>query len=429
MVFISTRSARLLTAWWLRNRSRVLWTAIAILGLLALVRCGIELWRLVGVSHWVGAVDLNLRHRDIRHWFGGLPVYTDRTHSGYLPASFVLLWPLLGWLPSWPARWLWAIVNLAVLAFSFRFALRHSGAEDGRDRAFFVLMLLAPYAVPGTLGNGQLGTLLLPALVAALWLLEPTHIHLAVSWRKDLLAAALLVFALMKPSLTVPFFWIVLLRPRRLRPTVLVGLGYAAVSILAQALRSRPLLTDLADVLRISEGVVVADGLGHVPRWMAQMGLGGWHLWGSAVVLAALGVWVARNRDADLWRLLGVTGIAARIWMYHRPYDDSLILLAMIALFRIAKQDRRKDGADVVAGLLLAVALLVEVAPGSFVYREYPWNIAQALWQPLVWGVMTIFLCSRSLAPLAAATPPTGPARGQLDGTCKDRCPAVPCVR
>lgn len=391
----------------------MLGSALVFLGLLALVRGGIELWRLVGMSHWMGAVDLNLRHRDIQHWFAGLPVYTDRVHSGYLPVTFVLLWPLLGWLPSWPARWLWAIVNLAVLSVSFRFALRHSGAENRRERAFFVLMLLAPYAVPGTLGNGQPGTLLLPAIVTALWLLEPRH---PPRWSRDLLAAALLVFAMMKPSLTAPFLWLVLLRPRRLRPTILVVVGYAAVSALAQVFRSRPFLADLADLMRVSEGILVNDGLGHVPLWMAQMGLGRWHLVGSAVVLAGLGVWIARNRNADLWRLLGVTGIAARVWMYHRPYDDSLILLALIALFRIAKQDRRKDGTDVVAGLLLAVGVLVEAAPGSFVYREFPWNIAQALWQPLVWGAMAVFLCSPSCVPLDAAPRPQAMPSGDSSG-------------
>jgi hypothetical protein len=413
MVFISTRSERLLTAWWSRNRNRVLWTAIAFLGLLALVRSGIELWRLVGMRHWLGAVDLNLRHRDIQRWFAGLPVYTDRVHSGYLPATFVLLWPLLGWLPSWPARWLWAIVNLVVLAFSFRFALRHSGAENGRERALFVLMLLAPYALPGTWGNGQPGTLLLPATVTALWLLEPGR---PVSGRNDLLAAALLVFALVKPTLSVPFFLIALLRSRRLRPIILAVLGFAGASVLAQAFRSRPFWADLADFTRVSQGILVSDGLGHVPLWMAQMGLGRWHLVGSAAVLAALGVWIARNRDADLWRVLGVTGIAARVWMYHRPYDDSLILLAVIALFRIAKQVRRNNGSDVVAGLLLAVAVLLESAPGSFVYREFPWNIAQALWQPLVWGAMTIFLCSRSVHPIDAIPRPQALPSGSSSG-------------
>jgi hypothetical protein len=81
MVFISTRGERLLTAWWWRNRNRVLWGAIGVLGLLALVRGGIELWRLVGMRHWLGAVDLNLRHGEIRRWFADQPVYTDSGDS------------------------------------------------------------------------------------------------------------------------------------------------------------------------------------------------------------------------------------------------------------------------------------------------------------------------------------------------------------
>jgi hypothetical protein len=44
-----------------------------------------------------------------------------------------------------------------------------------------------------------------------------------------------------------------------------------------------------------------------------------------------------------LWLLLGVTALVARFWTYHRWYDDLLILLPMIALFRIAQQRPSAD--------------------------------------------------------------------------------------
>ena len=53
-------------------------------------------------------------------------------------------------------------------------------------------------------------------------------------------------------------------------------------------------------------------------------------------MFVALGVWLYRHRRVDLWLQLGVIAVVARLWAYHRLYDDVLVVLALVALFRIA---------------------------------------------------------------------------------------------
>ncbi len=50
----------------------------------------------------------------------------------------------------------------------------------------------------------------------------------------------------------------------------------------------------------------------------------------NAVLL--LGAWIFRNRQADLRLLLAVTASVARIWIYHRWYDDLLLIIPLITV-------------------------------------------------------------------------------------------------
>jgi hypothetical protein len=96
---------------------------------------------------------------------------------------------------------------------------------------------------------------------------------------------------------------------------------------------------------------------------LAALGLKPWNPAASVLALLLLGCWIYRYRRADLWLLLGVTAIVARLWVYHRSYDDMLIILPMITLFRIAKSDGSKNGYDVLAGVILAISIVIMFVP------------------------------------------------------------------
>jgi hypothetical protein len=121
-----------------------------------------------------------------------------------------------------------------------------------------------------------------------------------------------------------------------------------------------------------------------------------WILPSSLLALVVLGFWTYRHRHGDIWLLLGVTALVARLWAHHRWYDDLLILLPMVALFRVAKRAPSAEGDDVVAGLLLGITTLAMLAPGGLYLFPPPWNGLYVAGQVIVWVVVLIFLLDRA---------------------------------
>ncbi|MGH7960322.1 MAG: hypothetical protein ACRERD_00665, partial [Candidatus Binatia bacterium] len=129
---------------------------------------------------------------------------------------------------------------------------------------------------------------------------------------------------------------------------------------------------------------------------LAPFRLPAWNLPASLLVLGALGVWIYYHRRVDFWLLLGVTALVALFWAYHGWYDDLLMLLPIVALFRIAKQSASTDRGGVVAGALLALTLLTTLAPGGSYLLPQPWNILYGTGQIIVWTMVFIFLLNRA---------------------------------
>jgi hypothetical protein len=129
---------------------------------------------------------------------------------------------------------------------------------------------------------------------------------------------------------------------------------------------------------------------------LSTIGLKEWILPASLIVLAALGFWVYCHRDGDCWLLLGVTALVARFWAYHRLYDNLLILLPMIALFRIAKRGPSVNGEDVTAGVLLGITMLVMLAPARLYIAPPLWNQFFIALQAIDWMAILIFLLHQS---------------------------------
>ena len=108
------KTAVFIEQFWLRYGTRFLWIAVSLMILASAHRLNNEFQRLLFDRSENGAIDLKFRHNDINRWFGGLPVYEDKD-AIYPPASYLMLWPLLGWLTQDHARWLWAVTSLAAM--------------------------------------------------------------------------------------------------------------------------------------------------------------------------------------------------------------------------------------------------------------------------------------------------------------------------
>jgi hypothetical protein len=376
-----------LRAWWLERRVRLLRAAVAVLGLFALLKLASEFWRLVWDTSVYGAIDLHHLHTQVHRWFAGLPVYADLRNALYPPASYTILWTLLGWLDFTPVRWLWAGSSVVMLAWLAWLIVRESGAETRLERVFVALLLLSMNATAVTIGNGQLIVHCLPVLLTGLLLLRRRR----GAWRDDLLAAALILVALVKPSITAFFFWAVLFCPGRLRPAVLIVVGYFALTLFAAAFQGGGVPALITGWLRNCSGLA-ANGYGHLQVWLVDVGLARWSIAVSLFVLAVFGVWTYIHRHADVWLILGVTGIVARVAICHLVYDDVLMVLPMVALFRIAKRGGSANSSDVVAGVLLAMLVLAMLAPARLQFATSPWLPLFAAAHASVWGVVLLFL-------------------------------------
>jgi hypothetical protein len=367
---------------------------------IALVWLGYQFWRLllgsapIWPSSPIGAIDLNLNQNEVQHWFAGSPIYHESKNAVYPPASYVILWPFFGWLGFTAARWLWAITAVVALYWLIHLILRESGAKTPLERLFVTLMLLSMYATGAAIGNGQLIDHLLPVLIAGILLLQPKQ----VGWRMDLFSATLLLGALVKPNITVPFFWIILFVPNRLRPALLVCIGYGALTLLGTSFQESGLVSLLHDWVKQITVLSIYGGHTNLHSWLSSLGLKEWNLPASAIVLGLLGLWTYRNRQKELWLLLGVTAIVARLWTYHLWYDDLLMILPMVTLFRIAKRGTPSptDRRDVFAGILLFIMILANLAPGGRYLLPPPWKNYYITGQVLVWIATLTFLINQT---------------------------------
>lgn len=387
-----------LRKWWAGRHRTVFSLAIAMMAGVALLWLAYQFWRLLwqDVPVWptspTGAVDLKNTYQVVHAWFAGEPVYGELAWAVHPPASYPAFWLLLGWLPLAPARWLWGATTILALGWLVRVIVRESGAQTSLERAFVALMPLSIYAVGATIGNGQHGLHVLVLALAAVLLLRTQR----ATWRDDLLLAALILASLAKPTITVPFFWIIVFVPGRLRPAALVGGGYCALTVFAASFQQVGLWDLLARWTARASEFGTHSGEANLHIWLATLGLGQWRLASSALALAALGLWTYRHRRGDVWLLLGVTAIVARLWTYHQWYDDLLILLPMVALFRVAKQDASSGAAGVVAGGLLAAAVAAMLAPGARYLLPAPWNGLCEAGQVAIWLAMLAFLICRA---------------------------------
>ena len=374
---------------------------------------GYQFWRLTLQPGPLGAVDLRLRQLEVVEWFAGRPVYGALPNAVYPPASYLLLWPILGWPGPALARWIWALITLLALFPLCSLLTRHGGARPGDWRGLPALLALSSYPVGATIGNGQLGILVLLCLLAGL----PLVFERDRSWLRDFVLATLFLLALVKPTLSAPFFWILVFAAGSLRPALLVGAGYAVSSCVASLFQNRNPL----DLMRAwlerglagsSFGARHGEGsirtvTGEAGAQMLQIKSVNLHsvlsfigqkellLPASLLVLALLGSWIFWNRKAgSAWVLIGVTALVTHFSFYHGWYDDLLLLLPLLALLRIRRGREPAPRLRTASGLLFVALSLSLLAPGGTYLLPHPWANVYVVAQALLWLLVLGFLVS-----------------------------------
>lgn len=387
--------------WWPRYGTAVIAFAVLAMFAAACWRLGNELPRLLYDPD--GAFDLRLRHREVHRWVEGSEVYGDVERGDYPPASYLILWPLLGWLGPGPARWLWGATGVAGLGWLAVLMVRGSGARTRLEALFVALLPFSVYASSATLSMGQLINHVLPVLLAGLFLLRRE----GGRWSDDLLGSAMLVAALVKPTLSAPFYWIALFATRRLRPMVLVGLGYLALTALSVSFQSGPLIDTLTGWL--AERPQALHGHTNIHKLLALMGLQEWMLPVSLGILLLSGWWICRHRRADYWILLGVAGLVAQFWAHHRLYDHLLILVPMVTLLRLSWRRPTSSRVGVVPALLFGLTWITVHAPATWLDAAPPLSTFMETVQAAVWLAVLIFLVRAARTSATSANGAPGP--------------------
>jgi hypothetical protein len=352
------------------------WGLAAVLAAVAAKRIVLQSSELLAGTSYAAAFDLRLRYVETTRWIAGVPVYAE-TKSNYPPATYAFLGPLFGPF-EWPTvRLVWLVCSLAALAALSWMAVRAIERRSG-PRALAAVLPWAVYGSALTLGVGQLGLICLAAGLGGVLLARRARSPAGAAG-----AGLLFALSLVKPTLTAPWFWLLLLAsPVAACATVVL---YGIATLAASAFQPDPLSRLLAGWIENGH-LHAARGYGNVADWATALGLGGWILPLAFAMLAGLFVWVLRHRRGDLWILLGVSACVARFFTYHYYVDDLLILVPMIALLRLATGADPPSHVRRAAAAAFLLAVLAQLTPTRW-FTELGPGIAQATegFQTLVW--------------------------------------------
>ena len=388
------------------------------LAAIALVWMAYQFWRLLFQRGSDRAVDLLLRHGECHEWFEGVPIYATRVDAVYPPATYLMIWPLLGWL-EWPAvRVFWCLVTLLSIVWMCRLAVTYGEVIEPRRRRLLWLMPLASYPVGATVGNGQVSILVVACLIAGLMRLACER----PCWRRDLTIAALMLAALIKPSVSAYFFWILMFAPGGLRAACLVGVAYVALTAAASLAQDSGLIELMQAWLeRAQSGLAWGASKGSPQREVgggaivngidglritginlsSLLSVAGWPALiapASFAVLLLLGAWVFWCRRGRLLSVLGVTAIVARLSAYHGWYDDVLMLIPLVALTTWAREGESARGRAMAGWLSIAFGLSL-LAPGGIYSLPRGLANAYAIGQSVCWLTGLVFLTRTARSP------------------------------
>jgi hypothetical protein len=359
------------------------------------------------VAPW-SAVDLKYRYNEVAQWFAGNPVYGVVDGAVYPPASHAILWPFMGWVPLDSARVVWAITTLAAATALGLLAYRVCAPAASVHRLLVAGLAFAAYPLQLAIFPGQMGMHVV-ALVAGgafLLLMRP-------AWWSDALAGVLLAASLVKPTTSVPLVIAALLVGHRLRPAIVAAGTYAAFTLIAVAAQPTGPFALLRDWLSVAgDRVSVLYGVPNLHLLLASVGLRSWMNPASLVVLTVMTIWMWRHRTADPWLLLAVAAIVTRFWAHSNLYDDGFLLLAAIALFRVASLGS-SGGARRIAPWLFAAAWAALLTPTWVFYDAAP-RVVESIHaaQALLWLAVLAFLAA--VVPQSSSAHDHMPARVRM---------------
>jgi Glycosyltransferase family 87 len=291
------------------------------------------------------SADLMRRTEEVALFVHQADPYDDPDMT-YPPSALIVFTPLVAPFSTTSVRAFWLGLNLASLLVLVGAIVSIWGRAWPPWVVYSFLMMTAGSSpVRLAIGMGQFALLPVALTVLSHWLVER---------RRQVLAGSLLGVALAKPTLSLPFLGVLVVR--RYKLACLAAIGFQVVATIAASLwlRQTPvtLIQKWVSLARIQQGAGLID-VPSVARgfWPASTRISSAV---SATLLAAtLFVLFAFRRKATRDLTLFALMMAA-VFTYHRPYDLVLLLPAAAALIDQAWHTRAR-------GWTLAAIVVVSV--------------------------------------------------------------------
>lgn len=274
---------------------------------------------------------------------------------------------LLWFWPPWP----WARMYLAALDLlaSILIGLWAAGELRTLGERWAQIGLSLPFAMGAAVtavAVGQYTLIVLALLTGSLW---------AAERGRHALAGFCLVAALAKPTIAAPFVLVFL--AQRYWRTLLWALpfGLLSSSITYLVVRTSPL--EMLSQLSLVGNYLAGAGSVSLTRVLIAAGVPAAKstplVAGTMVVLLIAGLWHLRGQP--VLTLAGLAAIAGRLWAYHRPYDDPMLVFPLIALIILTVRLQRRD-----VGIVTVSFGATLLAPGRFLQAELMELVLVGIW-------------------------------------------------
>ncbi|MEW6145798.1 MAG: hypothetical protein AB1598_12355 [Thermodesulfobacteriota bacterium] len=189
-----------------------------------------------------------------------------------------------------------------------------------------------------------------------------------------------------------PFFLIILISQRAFRVIISVAAAYIFLTFLALSFRDMDIIQYSSRWVEVNSIIITRGGYANIHHFLGPFGMKYLLLPSSLILMAASGIWVYKYRKTDIWIQLGVIAIIARLWTYHRLYDDLLILIPIVAVFRLLRSGGLSENQRRAAVLILILSCLGLLSPAFFLQLQPPLGTLFRTGQAVIWLSMLAFL-------------------------------------
>ncbi len=385
--------------------NRVLWLASAALLLLSAIYIGRGLYLLVAEDP--PAVDLHMRWVEQRYVYNrqnpydvvervfaerfNLPLPECRRDNrvapeigtpyhragGYPPWTFLTVAPIVI-----PASWhvaatYFAILNVLALLATFVWAYQIGRPHSQAGGVFLGAAILAVFAHYRSLQVGQYGILVVALLVGVYWLVQK---------RKVVAGGALFGLATLKPQISALFALSFLVR-RQWRALAAATAYVVLASLFAWAMTKTNPIEMLGQMYALTQ-----RWINHPNPWIREQLPLGCNSLSSVLldlhvdrkitaplaaiagfVLAAVLTWLWRN--SSTLTLFAIAATTGRLWSYHRPYDDVMLIFLLVPLGKLVLTHR--STATVLAFCLVGISIWAPSGKRNF--RPWPCRLLSSV--------------------------------------------------